>query len=145
MKTAELTRKPAITCEAGTTLAESAELMHNQDVGSVIVLDRGRLRGIATDRDIVVRGLAAGLGPDAPIEAVMTSDVAYITEQDDAWSAATQMATRGCRRLPVLDSTGMVVGIITLDDLISLFATQIDKLAHTVRSELHRHEPVDLG
>lgn len=138
MEVSQISHKPAVTCAPATTLQEVAWLMRDEGVGSVIVVDRGHLGGIATDRDIIVRGIAEGMGPETPIEKVMTTDVAFVAAGDDLCRAATEMATRGCRRLPVLDGLGAVEGVVTLDDLVSVFVDQIGKLAQTVRSELAR-------
>lgn len=72
MEVAQIRRKPAVTCVPATTLQEAAWLMRDEGVGSVIVVDRGRLRGIATDRDIIVRGIAEGMAPDTPIGSTST-------------------------------------------------------------------------
>jgi signal-transduction protein with cAMP-binding, CBS, and nucleotidyltransferase domain len=136
MEVSRISRKPVVTCAPDTTLQEAAWLMRDEGVGSVVVVDHGSLRGIATDRDVVTRGIAEGLSPEAPIGAVMTTDVAFVSEGDDLCAAATQMATRGCRRLPVVDRLGSVQGVVTLDDLVTVFSEQIGKLAHAVRSEL---------
>ena len=138
MEVSQISRKPAVTCTPATTFREVAWLMRDEGVGSMIVADRSRLRGIVTDRDVIVRGLAEGMDLETPVEKVMTTDVEFVTSSDDVSFAATRMATRGCRRLPVLDGLGAVEGIVTMDDLVLVFAEQIGKLAHTVRSEMAR-------
>jgi CBS domain-containing protein len=138
MEVSQINRKPAVTCTPAATLQEVAWLMRDEGVGSVIVAERGRLRGIVTDRDVIVRGLAEGMDLETPIENVMTTDIEFVTSSDDVSLAATRMATRGCRRLPVLDGLGAVEGVVTMDDLVLVFADQISKLAHTVRSEMAR-------
>lgn len=137
MEVREFGHHPAVTCRRDMTLGKVAELMRRNNVGSVVVMDEhGRMAGIATDRDIVLRGLGEGLDADDPIERVATKDVSYVYEHDDVFNAATRMATLGFRRVPVLDVHGIVLGMVTLDDLLVLFGSQIDKLVRAVRKEI---------
>jgi CBS-domain-containing membrane protein len=66
----------------------------------------------------------------------MTSDVLWLRDDTPMFAAATEMATAGCRRMPLLDDEGRVAGMITLDDLLTVFARQTEKLAQVVGSEL---------
>jgi CBS domain-containing protein len=128
---------PAITCPPQASLAEAASLMREYDVGCAIVVDKhGHVVGIATDRDITVRGVARSLGSDTPISEVMTPEVAWIHDEADIFEAATRMATGAFRRLPVLDTAGHVTGVVSLDDLTGLFVTEATKLAHVVSKEV---------
>lgn len=137
MEVRELTYRRAVTCTPETTLAAAAEQMLGHTVGCLLVVeDAGRLVGIVTDRDAVVRALARGLGPDAVVETVMTRDVCCVQESADVFAAADLMAQRVCRRLPVVGEDGSVKGVIALDDLVVVFADQLEKLARTVRREI---------
>jgi signal-transduction protein with cAMP-binding, CBS, and nucleotidyltransferase domain len=136
MDVSQIATMPAVTCAPGTTIQEAAWLMRDEGVGSLVVVHRSSLRGIVTDRDLIVRAVARGLSLDTPVEHVMTTDVAFVCMEDDISVAATHMAARGCRRLPVVDGLGRVEGVVTLDDLVSALSDQIGKLAHTVRAEL---------
>lgn len=136
METRDLVRRKAVTCGPDATLAEVARRMLVEQVGSVLVVNELGIAGMVTDRDVVVRGLAAGLGPDARVETVMSTDVQYVFEDSDVFSAASRMAEHGCRRLPIVNSENGVGGVIALDDLIVLFADQIAMLASAVRKEI---------
>jgi signal-transduction protein with cAMP-binding, CBS, and nucleotidyltransferase domain len=128
---------PPITCSLATPVSEVAGLMDEHNVGSVIVLDDdGRLAGIVTDRDLVVRAMADGRDPDTAVAKVMTSDVLWLREDTPLFAAATEMATAGCRRMPILDERARVTGLIALDDLLTVFARQTEKLAEVVSSEI---------
>ena len=129
----ELVKSPMVSCTGSAAMSDAATLMGVENVGCVLVLDEhGRLSGVVTDRDLAVRGLGAGLTPDTPIEAVMTRDVVWASEGVDIFEAATLMAERGCRRLPLLDAEGRVSGILTLDDVLPVLTRQLDKIARTV-------------
>lgn len=96
------------------TLAHAAGLMAKHDVGSLPVGDGDRLVGFLTDRDIVVRAVAGGLGPDTPVREVMSTEVKYCFEDEDIDHVARNMAQQQVRRLPVVDRDKRLVGIVSL-------------------------------
>ena len=98
------------------TARDAAELMHTADVGAVVVTDGGQLVGLVTDRDLVVRVLAAGGGPDTPVSEACSGDLVTVSPDDDVADAARVMAQHAVRRLPVV-SGDKVVGIVSLGDL----------------------------
>lgn len=128
---------PAVTCTPATTLAQAAQEMDRHNVGSIIVLQpSGSIAGIATDRDIALRGAGRDLPPITPIAEVMTQDVVLLRWDVDLFDAASTMAAAECRRLPVVDDDGVLKGVVTLDDLVVLFAHQTDSLANAVAAEI---------
>jgi CBS domain-containing protein len=112
MKVRELMTKQPTTVEPDATLGEVATLMKQEDCGSLPVVEGGRLVGIVTDRDIVVRGVAAGVDPKTQrVNKVMSSDPVTVGPDDDVMDAEKKMADRQIRRLPVVEG-GKLVGII---------------------------------
>jgi CBS domain-containing protein len=112
MKVRELMTKQPTTVEPNATLGEVATLMKQEDCGSIPVVEAGRLVGIVTDRDIVIRGVAAGVDPKTQrVSKVMSSDPVTIGADDDIDEAEKKMADRQIRRLPVVEG-GKLVGII---------------------------------
>lgn len=104
------------------TIQEVAALMRDHDIGDVLVTsDEGSLVGIATDRDIVVRCLAEGYGPDSPVGSACTTDPITLTLSDKAGDAVKTMREHAIRRVPVVDG-GRPVGIVSIGDL----ATEYD-------------------
>jgi CBS domain-containing protein len=99
------------------SIREAARLMAEMDAGIVPVREGDRLVGMITDRDIAVRAVAEGKGPDTPIREVMTDDVKYCYEDDDTGDVARNMADIQVRRLPVLTREKRLVGIISLGDM----------------------------
>ncbi|HEX6472032.1 MAG TPA: CBS domain-containing protein [Streptosporangiaceae bacterium] len=98
-------------------LATVARTMRDEDIGNVLVIDGDDLRGLVTDRDLVVRAMASGLDPSTTKVGGICSDVTATVRPDDNLDAAiTLMRERAVRRLPVLDG-GRPVGIISLGDL----------------------------
>jgi CBS domain-containing protein len=106
-----MTREPT-TVEPSATLGEVATLMKQHDCGSIPVVDGGRLVGIVTDRDLVIRGIAAGTDAKAQrVSKVMSADPVTIGPDEDISAAEKLMADRQIRRLPVVEK-GKLVGII---------------------------------
>ncbi|MEM9965895.1 MAG: CBS domain-containing protein [Asticcacaulis sp.] len=100
-----------------TSLRVAARLMRDYDCGYLPVGDNDRLVGAVTDRDIVVRGLGEGLGPEATIDEVMTDRIVYCFENDDVLEAAQHMKDQQIRRLAVLNAEKRIVGVVSLGDI----------------------------
>ena len=101
----------------GQTIRDVAKLMDEIDAGSVPVGENDRLIGMITDRDIAVRAVAAGKGPETPVRDVMSSDIKYCYEDEDLEHVARNMADIKVRRLPVVSRDKRLVGIVSLGDL----------------------------
>ena len=99
------------------TIREAATLMAKIDAGILPVGDNDRLVGMISDRDIAVRAIALGKGPDTLVREVMSGDVKYCFEEDDVDDVAQNMADIKVRRLPVLNKSKRLVGIVSLGDL----------------------------
>jgi signal-transduction protein with cAMP-binding, CBS, and nucleotidyltransferase domain len=128
VKVSECSRKAPVTVARRCSLAEAAQLMEHHDVGALLVVANGRLVGIATDRDLVVRGLAKRLDPDTPISEVMTTDVTTVQGSEDVTEALKILREVRFRRLPVLDGD-TVSGIITVDDLLVTLVVELAAVA----------------
>ena len=98
-------------------LSHAAQLMASNDFGLLPVGSNGRLVGMLSDRDITVRAVAKGLGPESMVGDVMTGDVKYVYDDETIEDAARNMETLQIRRLPVLDRSKKLVGIVSLGDL----------------------------
>lgn len=99
------------------TIREAAVAMASVDAGALPVGENDRLVGMITDRDIAVRGVADGKGPEATVGEVMSAEVRYCYEDDNADDVLRNMAELQVRRLPVLNRNKRLVGIISLSDL----------------------------
>src|SRR5215475_11396105 len=104
-------------CTPDDTLKDVAEPMMALNVGLLPVTDGDRLVGMISDRDIVTRGVAMGLGPDSLVRSVMTEDVKYCFEDQDLDEVTQNMGEIQVRRLPVLSRDKRLVGIIALGDI----------------------------
>ncbi|QIK79413.1 CBS domain-containing protein [Sphingomonas piscis] len=117
MKVSEVMTTKVATVRADQTAQEAARFMLRADAGSIPVLEGDRLIGMITDRDIAVRGVANGRGPDTPVRELMTEGLISTRADDEIEEAATRMSEAQVRRLPVIDETEKLVGIVSLGDL----------------------------
>lgn len=99
------------------SIIDAARMMADCDCGVLPVGENDRLVGMITDRDIVVRALAQGMGGDTKIREVMSEDVKYCFEEDDVSDVARNMGDLQVRRLPVVNRDKRLVGIVTLGDI----------------------------
>ena len=99
------------------TIGEAAMIMAEIDAGALPVGDGDRLVGMLTDRDIAVRAVAQGLGPDTRVRDVMSSDIKYCFNDDDVDEVIDNMGDIKVRRLVVLNRDKRMVGIVSLGDL----------------------------
>jgi CBS domain-containing protein len=99
------------------TLQHAAKLMKECDCGILPVAEGDRLIGIITDRDIAVRAVAEGKGPNAKVREAMTKEVKYCFEDEDVAHVCENMSDIQVRRLPVMNRDRRLVGIVSIGDL----------------------------
>ena len=117
MKVSEVMTREVQTVRPDQPVQEAASFMLSTDAGSIPVTENDRLIGMITDRDIAVRGVAKGYGPETPVRELMTSDIISARDDDDVEEAATKMSEAQVRRLPVIDGQQKLCGIVSLGDL----------------------------
>ena len=100
------------------TARHAAQVMRDQDCGVVPIVDDGRrVVGIVTDRDLAIRAIAAGKGPDTRLSDVMTPSVHCCTQDDDLRDVERKMAELQVRRICIVDAGGRCMGIISQADI----------------------------
>ena len=99
------------------TAKDAAAFMLSADTGSIPVCQDDKVIGMITDRDIAVRGVATGKGPDCSVRDLMSKDIVCARDTDDAEDIAAKMSAAQVRRLPVLDASDKLVGMVSLGDL----------------------------
>jgi CBS domain-containing protein len=117
MKVSEVMTREVQTVRPDQPVQQAASFMLNADAGSIPVTDGERLIGMITDRDITVRGVANGYGPDTPVRELMTNEIICAREDDDVDDVASKMSEAQVRRLPVIDRDERLCGIVSLGDL----------------------------
>lgn len=144
MTVGDICTRHVITAQPGDSVLDVARLMRDKHVGDVVVVGDGlaitRPIGMLTDRDIVV-GIVATT-PDK-LEAlrvgdVMTSEVITVGETDPIETAVVAMRSGGVRRLPVVNTHGLLRGILTFDDIIEVMSEELNDLAMVAAREQHR-------
>ena len=117
MKVSEVMTRDVQTIRPDQRVQEAASFMLSADAGSIPVTDGDRLIGMITDRDIAVRGVAKGYGPDTPVRELMSDDIICARADDDIEDVASRMSEAQVRRLPVIDENERLCGIVSLGDL----------------------------
>ena len=117
MRISDVMTRDVQTVTPDQTAREAAAFMVSADAGSIPVTERDKLIGMITDRDIAVRGVAQGRGPDTLVREIMTSGIICARIDDNVEDVARKMSEAQVRRLPVIDETEKLVGIVSLGDL----------------------------
>jgi CBS domain-containing protein len=117
MKVAEIMTREVCVASPTDTIRKAAELMAGLDIGALPVGENDRLIGVITDRDIAIRGVAQGAGPEAPVGDVMTHDVRYCFDNEDVEDVALNLGEIQVRRVPVVNQDKRLVGIVSLSDV----------------------------
>ena len=113
----EIMTRNVKTANRNTTLQEVGALMRDGDMGAVPIVEDGKLVGIVTDRDIVVRAIADGKDHAAPIGEMMTAEVFAARENDFVFEAIRLMGDKQVRRVPIVNDAGELAGIIAMADI----------------------------
>jgi CBS domain-containing protein len=101
----------------GQSIRDAARMMAEIDAGVLPVGEKDRLVGMITDRDIALRAVANGKGPDTPVSEIMSGEICYCFEDQELDEVAANMADIKVRRLPVVSRDKRLVGIISLGDI----------------------------
>jgi CBS domain-containing protein len=117
MQVSEAMTRDVKICTPGQTIREVARTMAEIDAGALPVGENDRLIGMITDRDIAVRGVAQGRGPDTPVREIMSEHVEYCYDDEDLDRVAEGMASVRVRRVPVVNRAKRLVGILSLGDV----------------------------
>jgi CBS domain-containing protein len=117
MKVNEAMTRDVRVCDPGHSIRDCAKTMAEIDAGALPVGENDRLVGMITDRDIAIRAIAQGKGPDTPVREVMSAEVKYCFEDEDLDHGAKNMGDIRVRRLPVVSRDKRLVGILSLGDL----------------------------
>jgi CBS domain-containing protein len=134
------TQRTVYTVRPDETVREAAKRMCRHDVGALVVTDEpdGTPLGIITDRDVVWM-IAEGLDPAlAVVGSLLQIPLHTVRVSDGLAAAARAMRTHGVRRLPILDDTGRLAGLVSLDDLLGVLGREVADLAATVDAEIAR-------
>jgi signal-transduction protein with cAMP-binding, CBS, and nucleotidyltransferase domain len=143
MNVGDVVTRPPVTLPPEATLRHAAQVMAAEGVGSLIIVDHGRVAGIVTDRDMVVRAMARGYEPDARIDSVMSTDVVAVDATTELLNAIRAFDHHAVRRLPVVHNE-QIVGVLSVDQVVVSLVTQLAETTHGLAGQLifpRRAEP----
>jgi len=118
MRVSEAMTREVRVANPGQSIREVAKIMAEIDAGAMPVGENDKLVGMITDRDIAIRGIAQGKGPDTPVREVMSTEtILYCYEDEELDHVAKNMGDQQVRRLPVVSREKRLVGIVSLGDV----------------------------
>jgi CBS domain-containing protein len=127
-----------VTAKPTDSIQAVAKIMKEVDTGAVPVFDNGKVVGLVTDRDIVLRVVSEGGDLKGPVSAVMSGDVQSCKEDDNLADAAAQMASHQLRRLIVTNDAGKLVGILSLGDIaVDYGAKKVGQTLEEISADTH--------
>jgi CBS domain-containing protein len=148
MNVGQMCQRNAVTVQASDEIAAAARLMREKHVGFLVVVEPAAQEGavvpigVITDRDIVVSTIALGVDPKTlSVGDVMTCKPTVALTQDSISDAVYRMRHTGVRRLPVVGDYGHLVGVLSLDDVLTSRADELEAAAAVI-TKARQHESV---
>jgi len=136
-----IVREEVVSASPTTTLTELAELMDDENIGSIVIVEDGQPRGIVTDRDITVQAVARGEDPTTATAAdVMSDDPVTVEMESGIFGVIRVMTDSNVRRIPAIDEDGQLAGIVTFDDFVVLLGRELKLLSNLVEAEIPPYE-----
>lgn len=147
MSAGEYCNRDVVVVETEESLRHAIQLMRMEHVGDVLVVEQvggaNTPVGILTDRDIVLEVLAQDVDIDSvSVGDVMSDQLVTVTEDTGLDDTLDVMRAHGIRRLPVIDRSGNLQGLISLDDVLEVLANQVQKLAILMKTEQRREKHI---
>lgn len=143
MAIGEICNREVIFARRDESVKSAAQLMREHHVGDLVIVEEANGQrvpcGVLTDRDIVVGVVAKGLDPDTlEVAEVAGAELVLARESDGVAETIELMRAKGVRRVPIVDSRGSLVGIVTADDIVDLLAEELTAVAGIVSREQRR-------
>ncbi|WP_310906787.1 CBS domain-containing protein [Natrinema sp. 1APR25-10V2] len=136
-----IVRDAVVSAAPSTSLADIAQLMADETVGSVVIVDGERPQGIVTDRDIALATAAHGTDPESATAAdVMSDDIVTVDADSGIFEVLRAMTEANVRRIPATDADGDLAGIVTFDDFVVLLGRELKLLGEVVEAEIPLYE-----
>jgi CBS domain-containing protein len=143
MSVGEYCNREVVIVAGNASVVEAARLMRSYHVGTLVVVETRQGTnvpvGIVTDRDLVVGVVAKEIPYDSvTVGDIMPSELTTAREDESLWGTVDRMCSFGIRRVPVVNEAGGLEGILSMDDILELFAGGLQKMADLVRREMDR-------
>lgn len=132
-----IVREEVVSTSSDTTLADVAELMDEENVGSIVIVDDDTPQGIVTDRDITINVVARGEDPTTATAAdVMSEDLVTVETDSGIFDVLRTMKESNVRRIPATDADGNLAGIVAFDDFVILLGRELKLLGDVIEAEI---------
>lgn len=132
-------QKRVVTISPERSIAEACWVMKDKNIGCLVAESHGKLCGILTDRDIALKVTGEDKEPlTTMVEEVMTRDPVRISVNRNVRDLVSLMHTQHVRRVPIVDGLDIILGMVTMDDLIALFGDEMSELGKAVSQEFRR-------
>lgn len=129
MKVKDVMNNEIACVDTNSSAADAAKKMKNQNVGTVLVVDGNQIKGLVTDRAITTRAVAEAKDPNnVKVSDIMTRDIVGCSENDDIFDALKTMGDNKVRRLPVVNDSSQLVGIVSIADIAQQMRTGMDSM-----------------
>lgn len=143
MRAGEFCNREVVVVDEDRSITEAAQIMREYHVGDVVICKARNGKqvpvGIFTDRDIALEIVAKGTDPESiSVSDAMSFELTTVTEDDDLMQVIEVMRDKGIRRVPVVDADKVLVGILTVDDIVDLLSEVLIDLAHLVDRQKRR-------
>jgi CBS domain-containing protein len=145
MSVGEFCNREVVVADKSTSLVVIAQLMREHHVGCIVITEsQGEVKepiGIITDRDIVLEIVAPQLDLEAvAVGDVMSGELLLAREVDGLWETLKRMRSRGVRRVPVINDENVLVGILTVDDILEILANEFSEVITVLNKERRKEE-----
>jgi len=132
----EILNRDVIVISPSAPISEASYLMMREEIGSLVVVNGDNFPiGIITDRDMVISVIAQGSNPeDVVVEEIMNKDIVYVEENTDIMDILSTLSEYSIRRIPVTKD-GKLAGIVSVDDLVVVIASELAELANALSSK----------
>lgn len=132
-----IVREQVVSASPDTSLTDAAQLLEEENVGSLVVVEGDRPRGIVTDRDIAIEVVARGQDPASlTVADVMSEDLVTVDVESGIFDVLRTMEEASVRRIPAVDSDGDLAGIVTFDDFVILLGRELKLLGDVIEAEI---------
>jgi CBS domain-containing protein len=142
MNLGELFRSDVATAAPDDPIRKIAQTMKDRNVGAVVIVKNSQVAGIVTDRDLALSVTLGKATPDSPVRDVMTRKVVTIWADQGVFNATQYFQGHQFRRLPIVSRDNKLVGIVTLDDLLTLLSRELFNVCQAVAPAVNAEEQI---
>lgn len=138
-----IVREQVVSVSPDTSLTDAAQLMEEENVGSLVVVEEDRPHGIVTDRDIAIEVVAHDQDPTSlTVADMMSEDLVTVDVDSGVFDVLRTMEESSVRRIPAVDSDGNLAGIVTFDDFVILLGRELKLLGDVIEAEIPPYEHI---